>query len=98
MPTFARLARFDREFRRLSRELQHAFLAMLPSFIDALRASPPAFPPSLRIKRVQGVEGVWEITFAPDGRATFEYGAEVRSGEPHVIWRRIGDHGVLSDP
>jgi hypothetical protein len=98
VPTFARLARFDREFRRLSRGLQHAFLTMLSSFIKALRVLPPAFPPSLRIKRVQGVEGVWEITFAPDGRATFEYGPEVRPGEPHVIWRRIGDHGVLSDP
>lgn len=98
MPTFARLARFDREFRRLSRELQRAFLKMLPTFIDALRVSPPAFPPSLRIKRVQGTEGVWEISFAPDGRATFEYGPEVTPGEPHVIWRRIGDHSVLADP
>jgi hypothetical protein len=29
-PTFERLARFDREFRRLQRELQRAFLEMLP--------------------------------------------------------------------
>ncbi len=70
VPTFERHARFDREFRRLSRELQTAFLAMLPAFIAALRADPPAFPPVLRVKRVQGVADVWEITFAPDGRAT----------------------------
>jgi hypothetical protein len=25
---------------------------------------------------------VWEITFAPDGRATFEYGQEVLANEP----------------
>ncbi len=98
MPTFARLARFDREFRRLPRELQRAFLAVLPTFIEALRRSPPEFPPTLRIKRVQGTTGIWEISFAPDGRATFEYGAEVRSGEQHVLWRRIGRHDVLSDP
>ncbi|HEV7161625.1 MAG TPA: hypothetical protein VGN25_00075 [Solirubrobacteraceae bacterium] len=36
-----------------------------------------------------------EITFAPDGRATFEYGVEVMAGEPHVIWRRVGTHAVL---
>jgi hypothetical protein len=54
VPTFERLPRFDREFRRLSRELQRAFLAMLPVFIGALRATPPSFPPGLRVKRVQG--------------------------------------------
>ena len=98
MPTFARLARFDREFRRLPQELQRAFLAMLPAFIAALRATPPEFAPGLRVKRVQGSPGIWEVTFAPDGRATFSYGEEIRPGEPHVIWRRVGNHDVLRDP
>jgi len=98
VPTFEALARFDREFRRLPRELQTAFLAMLPMFIAALRASPPEFPPALRIKRVQGSNSVWEITFAPDGRATFAYGNQVTAGVPHVIWRRIGTHDILREP
>jgi hypothetical protein len=98
VPTFERLARFDREFRRLPHELQRAFLAALPAFIAALRSSPPAFPPALRVKRVQGHAGVWELSFAPDGRATFAYGDEQIPGEPHVIWRRIGDHSVLANP
>jgi hypothetical protein len=97
VPTFERWARFDREFRRLPRELQQAFLAMLPAFIEALRADPPSFPVNLRVKRVRGREGVWEITFAPDGRATFAYGPEVIDGQPHVIWRRIGTHDILAD-
>lgn len=42
--------------------------------------------------------GVWEITFAPDWRATFEYGNEVIAGEPPVVWRRVGTHDVLSEP
>jgi hypothetical protein len=98
VPTFERLARFDREFRRLPRELQRAFLAALPLLIEALRTKPPAFPPSLRVTRVQGSDGVWEMTFAPDGRATFAYGDERVAGEPHVIWRRVGTHDVLSEP
>ncbi len=50
-----------------------------------------------RIKRVRaGLE--WEMTFAPDGRATFEYGKELVEGEAHVIWRRVGGHGVLAEP
>jgi hypothetical protein len=97
VPTFESLARFDREFRRMPRELQAAFLGMLPTFINALRASPPSFPPALRVKRVQGRQNVWEITFATDGRATFEYGKEVIAGTPHVIWRRVGTHDVLRD-
>ena len=51
----------------------------------------------LRVKRVQGSDGVWEITFAPDGRATFAYGPEILPGEPPVIWRRVGTRDVLSD-
>ena len=56
------------------------------------------FNPVLRLKRVQGHDGVWELTFAPDGRATFEYGEEVIPGEPHIIWRRIGTHEIFERP
>lgn len=73
-------------------------MAMLPVFVAALKEDPSVFPPALRIHRVQGVSSVWEITFASDGRATFEYGPEVMAGEPHVSWRRIGSHAVLSEP
>ena len=38
------------------------------------------------------------MTWAPNGRATFEYGNEMRSGEPHIIWRRIGTHGIFRKP
>jgi hypothetical protein len=81
----------------MPRALQAAFLAMLPTFIAALRAAPPSFPSRLRVKRVQGRQDVWEITFAPDGRATFAYGEEVIPGTPHIIWRRVGTNDVLRD-
>ena len=81
----------------MPRELQAAFLAMLPTFINALRASPPSFPPALRVKRVQGRQDVWEISFATNGRATFAYGEEVTAGTPHVIWRRVGTDDMLRD-
>jgi hypothetical protein len=38
------------------------------------------------------------MTWAADGRATFEYGQEIRPGEPHIIWRRIGTHDVFRQP
>lgn len=50
-------------------------------------------------RRQQGSmkDWLWVTPKRPDdGRATFEYGAEVRSGEPHVIWRCIGTYSVSS--
>lgn len=87
-----------RELRKLPLEQRRAFLAARDEFVAALQQSPPQFPPTLRIKRVQGTDDVWELTFAPDGRATFRYGPQVRLGEPHIVWLRIGTHAVLDQP
>jgi hypothetical protein len=38
------------------------------------------------------------MTWAPDGRATFEYGLERLPGEPHVIWCRVGAHDIFRQP
>lgn len=98
MPTYDPTPGFSRDYRRLSSERQRAFRAALQVFIAALRTQPPDFSPALRVKRVQGTRGVWEMSFAADGRATFEYGAEREPGVPHVIWRRVGDHSILERP
>ena len=37
------------------------------------------------------------MTWADDGRATFEYGEAVE-GESHVTWRRVGTHSVFKQP
>jgi hypothetical protein len=50
------------------------------------------------VKGVQGARDVMEMTFAPDGRATWEFGAEVEVGQVHVIWRRIGTHDIFRAP
>jgi hypothetical protein len=57
-----------------------------------------AFRAGLRIKGVEAASNVFEMTWAPNGRATFSYGAQQRPGEPHIIWRRIGTHEVFRDP
>ncbi len=54
--------------------------------------------PQLRVKRMQGESGVWEMTWAADRRATFSYGAEVITGQLHIIWRRIGTHDIFRRP
>lgn len=79
---------------RLTPEQQEAFRKAVDAFIEDLRRS-VGFRKGLRVKRIRRSNGVWEMTWAPDGRATWQYGEEMRPGEPHIIWRRIGTHSVL---
>jgi hypothetical protein len=94
MPTYDVLASFRRDWNGLSADEQRAFLAALQKFIEDLRAG-KGFRKGLRVKGVKGAPGMFEMTWAPDGRATFEYGRAVKGGEPHVIWRRIGGHDIF---
>ncbi len=96
MPTYQPRPRFLRDFKGLTAVQVAAWERALDIFIECLRIG--AFDPSLRVKRVQGYPGVWEMTWAPDGRATFEYGDEIQPGEAHIIWRRIGTHSVFRQP
>ena len=96
MPTHEELPRFLRDWERLGPQQRQAFLSALSLFIVGLARR--SFAPQLRVKRVQGESGVWEMTWAADGRATFSYGAEVVIGQPHVIWRRIGTHDIFRRP
>ena len=45
-----------------------------------------------------GTYNVYEVTFAADGRATWEYGDPVLDVQPHVTWRRVGTHAVFGNP
>ncbi|MGW8526811.1 hypothetical protein [Nocardiopsis sp. NPDC055824] len=54
------------------------------------------FRPGLRVKGVQGAPGVYETTWAPDGRATWEYGDGRFPGKAHVVWRRVGTRSVFN--
>lgn len=97
MPTYERLPKFNADWARLSEEQRERFLRATSAFLVDLREG-RGFRKGLRVKRVQGTQDVWELTFSPDGRATWAYGDEVRPGEPHVVWRRIGTHDVLRRP
>ena len=96
MPTFDVLPRFLRGYGKLTPDQARAFRAALARFLDGLRTG--TFDPGLRVHRIEGTKDVWSLTWAPDGRATFTYGPEVRPGEPHVIWRRIGSHAIYRRP
>ena len=96
MPTRDVLASFWRDWERLTLEQQRAFKTALQKFIADLRTG--HFRSGLRVKRVQGAEEILELTWAKDGRATFQYGDELKAGEAHIIWRRVGTHDILKEP
>ncbi|MFE3074325.1 hypothetical protein [Streptomyces sp. NPDC059247] len=101
LPTYEALPRFTTDLRRLSPAQRRRFRHAVGSLVDDLRTGRP-IRPGLRVKRVQRSTGVYELTWAngrgPAGRATWHYGPERRPGTPHVVWRRIGDHDILTNP
>lgn len=97
MPTFEPLASFLKDFDSLTPSQRTAFLRAVVLFVADLRAG-GGFRKSLRVKKMAGCDDVWELTWAPDGRATFEYGASVKEGHAHVRWRRVGTHDIYKRP
>jgi hypothetical protein len=96
-PTFELGTGFAREFSRLTREQDRSFRKSVAKLVAALKEGREP-PRSLRIKRVQGTDGIWEMSYSGDGRATFRYGPERKAGETHIIWLRVGGHEILSRP
>ncbi|MFE9347999.1 hypothetical protein [Streptomyces olivaceus] len=97
MPTYETTPRFTHDLRRLSPAQRRAFHRVVThTFVPDLRAG--RFRAGLRIKGVRCAPGVYELTWAPDGRATWSYGRVVVAGLPHIVWHRIGTHHILDRP
>lgn len=97
MPTYQRLPRFDQDWQNLDADQQQRFRVAVARFIQDLEAGRP-FRPGLRVKKIQGTSQIMEMTFSPDGRATWQYGPEIVSDQTHIVWRRIGTHDVFRSP
>jgi len=96
MPTYDQGEDFRRDYARLTREERALFKVAVGKFVADVRVG--LLRAVLRVRGVQDAPGVFEMTWAPDGRATFEYGPSVHEGERHVVWRRIGTHGIFERP
>jgi len=95
VPTWERTARFDRDWDQLDGAERARFRQAAGRFVEDLKSG--HFRHGLRVKGVEGADSVLEMSWAPDGRATFEYGPSGPAGA-HVIWRRIGRHDILRRP
>lgn len=99
MPTYEWTSAFADDYRRLSIRNQDRFLSAVRAFVwDLLEIEAGdayKFRPGLRVKGVRGVPGLFEMSWAPDGRATFSWDEAARPGKRHVVWHRCGDHSIL---
>jgi hypothetical protein len=94
LPTYGRSPQFVADHAALSDQQRRAFRVAVEKFVADLRSG-RAFRPGLRVKGIRGSPGLFEMTWAPDGRAVFSYGASIREGEPHIVWHTVGTHDVL---
>ena len=69
----------------------------MTQFVEDLNAG-AGFRAGPRIKGVKGATGIFELTWADDGRATFSYGEPVVAGGAHIVWRRVGTHAIFKQP
>lgn len=97
MATFEKLPRFVKDFDQLSEEDKARFREAVKKFVDDLKRG-KGFRRGLRVRGVEGTANIYEMTWAPNGRATFHYGKSLRDREPHIVWRRVGSHSVLGEP
>ena len=75
--------RFKKQYKSLPLEIRQAFNEKLPLFlIDMLH-------PSLRVKKIQGVENRWE------GSVTMKYRFTFHFDDDTVVFRTIGTHDIL---
>ncbi len=99
MPTYEWTRAFDRDLSRPTGDQRKRFLSTLFAFIADVVAmengETDRFRGGLRVKGVQGFPGLFEMTWAPDGRATFMWGEPIYEGRRHVIRVRCGDHSIL---
>lgn len=113
---FEKTPAFDADWRRLSADERVMFRRSAREFSHAcdrhVEDRRIAWPAALRIKKVEGAAGIFEMTWSfsgPDGRATWEWvsvevGEQDGAGAPRVVrypairWRRVGTHRIFSDP
>lgn len=77
--------RFERAFKKLPKEIKLLFGDKISQFEDDWQH------PSLRTKRIQGTDNIWEASLNMSIRFTFEW-ITGDKGERVCLMRNIGDH------
>lgn len=99
MPTYEYTSAFLRRYRRLPVAKRKRFERAVSEFVSDIgnmeSGERTGFRRGLRVKKVVGRQGVYEMTWDSDGRAIFSWGTTKRPDKLHVIWLDIGGHEIL---
>ena len=96
MPTFSRTPRFMHELKKLTSQQRQRFESRaITEFVVTSR--PAGSVPVCGSTRAGHRRGLGD-DLGPGRAATFEYGPELRPGEPHVTWRRVRPHDIFNRP
>ncbi|MBN1583831.1 MAG: hypothetical protein JXA89_24200 [Anaerolineae bacterium] len=82
---FVRTNHFQRAYRKLDERYRELVKKALAQF------STDRTHPGLRIKRIQGTDGIWEMRAGRDIRITFAF-RESEDGTSVVVLRNVGHH------
>jgi mRNA-degrading endonuclease RelE of RelBE toxin-antitoxin system len=83
---FKRSERFKQAYKLLPKKIQQKALKAF-----TLLAQDPRHP-SLRIKKIKGLEGIWEGRIDRQYRFTFHYGEDPLTGEHTCVFRNLDNH------
>ncbi len=70
----------------------------IEKFVAPFSTTPPGEPGEPLVRELRDHPGFFEIRFGGDARAIYTFGQEVRRGQPHVIWCRVGSGDALDKP
>ncbi len=84
---FQRTERFKRMYKKLDSEQQNAIKKAISFMSDNI------YHPSLRVKRIQGIKGIWEASATMGLRITFNWEGDT------ITFRNCGEHDkTLKNP
>ncbi|WP_254904831.1 hypothetical protein [Clostridium tyrobutyricum] len=85
-----RTDKFKREYKKLPNNIKESFKKQFARFVEYPYAE---FHPSLRIKRIQGTNDIFEMTITMSIRVTWQY------IDDRILLRNIGRHDkTLGNP
>lgn len=82
-----RSPRFDRSYKKLPKEVREQFKNKIRLLVETNYTHP-----SLRIKKIQGTDSIWEASIDMNHHFTFE---KIKNG---IKLRVIGKHDILDNP
>ena len=83
---FYRTDRFKKDYKKLPSKIRLKLPEVLRFFEQSKRH------PSLHVKKMEGVDGIWELRVTAHYRVTYQH------HEEGVLLRRIGTHDILKTP